>query len=209
MQSSSRRGGLTAILGAALVIVGATILVGQFLRIDLWRFVWPLFVIIPGIGLFAWMASGDRQTAWLAVPASIVTMTGLILLYQSVTDHWESWAYVWSLIVPVAVGIGLVLQAQRTGKESLRRTGQGMIRVGLVIFLVSGTLFELVFRASGSAVGQVFWPSVLVMVGLYLIFRRSSAPASIQQTPTPSPQPLAAVSSAAPETVTGETESQS
>ena len=58
MESSSRRIGSSAVLGAALVVVGAMILVGQFLRIDLWRFIWPLFVIVPGIALFAWMASG-------------------------------------------------------------------------------------------------------------------------------------------------------
>ena len=205
MESSSRRIGSSAVLGAALVVVGAMILVGQFLRIDLWRFIWPLFVIVPGIALFAWMASGGRQTAFLAVPASIVTMTGFILLYQSVTDHWESWAYVWALIVPVAVGIGLVLQGQRVGKESLRRAGQGMIRVGLIIFLVAGTLFELVFRISGSGVGQIFWPSVLVLVGVYLIFRRPARPAPILQAPAAAPQPLAAPS---PEVNgTGETKS--
>ena len=209
MEASSRRSGSTAVLGAALVVVGAMILVGQFLRIDLWRFIWPLFVMVPGIALFAWMASGGRQTAFLAVPASIITMTGLILLYQSVTDHWESWAYVWALIVPVAVGIGLVVQGQRVGKESLRRAGQGMMRVGLIIFLVAGTLFELVFRISGSGVGQIFWPSVLVVVGLYLIFWRSARPAPTVPAAAAAPQPLAAPSPEVPEvTGTGEAESQ-
>lgn len=207
MESPSQRSGISAILGAALVAVGGIILVGQFLRIDLWHFAWPLFVIVPGIALFAWMGSGGRQTAWLAVPASVVTMTGLILLYQSVTDHWRSWAYAWSLIVPLAVGIGLVLQGDRVGKASLRRTGQRMIRAGLTIFLLTGIFFELVIRTSGSAASQVFWPVMLVIVGLYLIVRRPPAPAPMKETAA------AALAATPPEVPAvpgpGETESQS
>src|SRR4030042_1468306 len=120
MDPQPRRIRSSAVLGRALVAVGALLLVGQVLDIDLWGFVWPLVVLVPGVVLFVAMASGGASTAALAIPASIVTMTGLLLLYQSLTGHWESWAYAWSLIFPVSFGVGLIVAGRRRRSASRR-----------------------------------------------------------------------------------------
>ncbi|OGO09873.1 MAG: hypothetical protein A2Y93_14830 [Chloroflexi bacterium RBG_13_68_17] len=173
MDPQPRRIRSSAVVGLALVAVGALLLVGQVLDIDLWGFVWPLFVLVPGVVLFVAMASGGASTAALAIPASIVTMTGLLLLYQSVTGHWESWAYAWSLIFPVSFGVGLIVAGRRSANESMRKAGEGMTRVGLIVFLVAGVFFELVLRISGGATARVFWPAMLVLAGLIMIVRQA------------------------------------
>ena len=38
----------------------------------------------------------------LAIAGSIVTVSGLILLIQDATAHYESWAYAWALVFPGA-----------------------------------------------------------------------------------------------------------
>ena len=65
---------------------------------------WPLYVIIPGITLlvvgFISLGSGAL------IPGGIVTVTGLVIAYQAVTDDWASWSYAWALVVPGGVGLG-------------------------------------------------------------------------------------------------------
>ncbi len=118
-------------------------------------------------------AFGASSVATLAIPGSMVTMTGLILLYQSLTGHWGSWTYVWSLIFPVSLGIGLVVAGRRSAEEGMRKTGEGMTRVGLIIFLVAGVFFELVLRISAGVTARLFWPAMLVLAGVYLVLRQT------------------------------------
>ncbi len=189
----------SAVIGLMLVAVGALLLVGQFLKIDLWRFIWPLFVLIPGVILFALTVSAGRSAAILAIPASIVTMTGLLLLYQSVTGHWESWAYAWALIFPVSLGIGLSIAGKRSASADMRKVGDGMTRFGLIVFLVLGVFFELVLRISGGGAARVFWPAMLVLAGLYLIVRQGGRGSRAVGQPTEAIQtaPAAAAAPAA------------
>ncbi len=184
MESQPRRIASSAVVGLGLVAVGALLLVGELLDVDLWRFVWPLFVLAPGVLMFAAMASAGASAAPLAVPASIVTMTGLLLLYQSVTGHWESWAYAWSLIFPVSVGLGLIVSGRRSSNEGMRKAGEGMTRVGLIVFLVGGVFFEMVLRISHGATARYFWPGMLVLAGVYLILRQAGMGSRLGGQPT-------------------------
>ncbi len=70
-----------------LIGLGLLFLLLQFVPLDLGRNAWPFFIIIPGLLFFAGMALGGRDAARLAIPGSIVTMVGLILLYQNTTPY--------------------------------------------------------------------------------------------------------------------------
>ena len=173
---------VSLVFGLALVFLGALLFAGQFLRIEVWRFLWPLFVITPGAILLALAWTGSRQAGYLAVPGSIISMVGLILLYQSVTDHWASWAYAWLLIFPVSVGLGLMLQGSRTGSEPVRKSGADMARVGLIIFLLAAAFLEGLVGISGSAAGRTLAGAALVLLGVYLLIRprKTSGRSAIQ-----------------------------
>ena len=161
------------IAGAALIVLGGLFLLNQILDISIWRFLWPLFVLVPGIGMFAAVYSGGKQSAGLAIPASIVSTVGLILLLQSITDHWESGAYAWSLIFPTAVGLGMYVYGVRAEDEDTRQRGKGMLRVGAIIFVLLGVFFETIFAAGGSVFGRIFWPVAIILLGVYMILSRS------------------------------------
>jgi len=123
--------------------------------------------------MFAAVYSGGKQSAGLAIPASIVSTVGLILLLQSITDHWESWAYAWSLIFPTAVGLGMYVYGVRAEDEDTRQRGKGMLRVGAIIFVLLGVFFETIFAAGGSVFGRIFWPVAIILLGVYMILSRS------------------------------------
>lgn len=160
------------IAGAALIVLGGLFLLNQILNISIWQFLWPLFVLIPGAGMFVAVYSGGKQSAGLAIPASIVSTVGLILLFQSITDHWESWAYAWSLIFPTAVGLGMYIYGVRAEDEDTKQRGKGMLRIGAIIFVLLGVFFETIFAAGGSIFGRIFWPVAIIVLGVYLILRQ-------------------------------------
>jgi len=163
------------ILGLGLTVLGAVLLMTRALDVHPWQYLWPFFIIAPGLLFFAFMAAGGRNAGILAVPGSIMTMIGLILLYQTISGHWQSWAYIWTLIFPTAVGLGIMIQGVWIRQESIVLIGEGLFQAGLVIFMFATAVFELVFNISGfrtSIVGRFVWPGLLIALGLFLLVSR-------------------------------------
>jgi hypothetical protein len=136
-------------------------------------FAWPFFIIIPGLLLFAGMFLGGKSATGLAIPGSIVTTVGLILFVQNITDSFESWSYVWALII-VAVGVGRIIQGTRTEDKAALRDGSRVIAVGLALFAVFGIFFEFfIFRSwLDSLLGRYLLPALLIGAGVYLVMGR-------------------------------------
>jgi hypothetical protein len=161
------------ILGFLIISLGILLLLDQILAIRIVDILWPFFIIIPGVAFFMAMATGGSERGGLAIPASILTILGGLLLYQSITGHWESWAYAWSLIFPISVGVGIALQGARTASPALQKTGMDFIRVGFVIFLSAGVFFEMFLGISHSATHRVTWSIIMVLAGAYLLLRQA------------------------------------
>ncbi len=191
MQNNSRAG----IAGGAILIgLGALFLLAQFVRFDVWHFAWPFAVIGIGGLFFVGMLAGGRSAAGLAVPGSIISAVGLILLYQNTFGYWESWTYAWTLIV-IAVGVGIFIMGVWNGQESTRRSGLSVAGVGAILLLVFGSFFELGFGLLGwPRVRHIFGPLLLIALGLYLLARslfsrRPSPPiSSASQVPAVAPE---------------------
>lgn len=158
-------------LSLAHLVIGAgvVLLVAQVLGFSLGAVSWPFFVIAPG-AVFLYLAySGDEDKAGFIFPGAIVTGTGLILLYQSMTGHWHSWAYAWTLY-PLFVGLAIQFHGRRTHNHSEVQKGYelakgaGMAFVGFFLFfevlifggvqnlaliLIGGGILMLVLRKNG------------------------------------------------------------
>ena len=157
------------VVGLALIGLGALFLLQQFFDFNFWDTLWPFFVIGGGGLLFVMAYAGGRDSAPMFVPASIVTMVGLILFTANFTDRWEIWSYAWTLIL-VGVGLGLIFHGARSGQPELRRRGVKTLQTGLVLLLVFGAFFELVIFGS-EHVGRWAAPVLLIAVGLFLLAR--------------------------------------
>jgi hypothetical protein len=163
----------SVILGTLLLAAGLFTLLAQVLGQSA-GWLWPLIVIGFGLAFFVAMLLGGRSFGGLAVPGSIITGIGLLLLFQSQFDLWETWGYSWALIISL-VGIGLVISGAWSGRPDLQRSGWGVAQAGLILFLIFGLIFEFIFSATGlsTRTGGLFWPLVLVLVGLGMIISRS------------------------------------
>lgn len=158
--------------GVLLIVLGIIFLVGQFFDFQLGRYLWPFMVIVPGV-LLLWGAFGMEEEvgkAW-AIVGGIVTMVGVILLVQSLTDWWAGWSYAWALVAPTGPGLGLWLLGARKDRADFVKTGQELVRVGLIIFVVAAVFFELVIGVSGYSLGQYGLPLLLIVLGLFLLAR--------------------------------------
>ena len=172
MSSSSK---VTLVFGALLLALGALFLAAQFTGGRIWAYLWPLFILLAGAAFFGGMLLGGKSVCGLAIPASVLTMTGLILLIQNSFKLWSTWSYAWALII-VSVGIGLYIHGTYGGHETTRKVGRQLAAFGAVLFLMFGAFFELGAALLGrkSASGFV-WAVVLIAAGVYFILRRSGS----------------------------------
>jgi hypothetical protein len=70
--------GREAALGGLLVLLGLVVLLGQAVDVEVGRVAWPVFVIVPGLGLLGLgLASAGRLGEVLATVGGVVTMAGL------------------------------------------------------------------------------------------------------------------------------------
>jgi hypothetical protein len=163
-------------VGLVLVIAGIGFLLLPALDVDLIAAGWPLFVIVPGLGSLLAAFSGRRGSGggFLAVPGSIVTITGLLLAYQNVTGDWESWSYAWALVAPGGVGVGLVLAGAREARRGAVQSGAWLIAIGSALFFAGEWIFVRVLGVGGAglgSIGAVALPGLLVALGVYVIAR--------------------------------------
>jgi hypothetical protein len=161
-----------AILGGILIVLGLVFFAGNQLNIDIGKAAWPLYVIAPGVAV-ATLGLTQRNGSGLAIFGSIVTMVGLVLLYQNATDHWESWAYAWALVAPGGSGIGMLLYGTRSGDRKMARDGFWMILIALGIFAVGLVFFEGILGISGDRLPLPKWvlPVAVIGIGVLVLIR--------------------------------------
>jgi len=172
-----RRGlGWEVVLGGLLLLSGIVVLLGQALRVDLAGVGWPFFVIVPGVALLGLgLATGGRLGEVWATAGGVVTMAGLVLLFQNATDRFETWAYAWTLVVLVGGGGGRWLLGVVRGRRDLAAGGGRLVLAGLAAFLVFAVFFEVVIGIGGrryGPAGRYVLPALLILAGLALLGRR-------------------------------------
>lgn len=162
----------TAALGLILVVVGVVFLVSQWAQLDWGAAAWPFYVMAPGLVMLAFGLTQPRGEG-LTIGGSIVTMVGLVLLYQNVTGHWESWAYAWALVAPGGSGIGMLLYGTRSGNAKRAREGFWQVVTGLAIFAVGFVFFEGVIGISGDRWNLPEWalPAIVIGLGVLVLVR--------------------------------------
>ena len=132
---------------------------------------WPFYVIGAGVALLLiGLVTGAPR---MAIPAAIVAGIGGVLYYQNVSQDWESWEFMWTL-VPGFVGVGTIL-AGLFGDGLRQNFGRGinLIVISAVLFLVFAVIFNRI-----SILGNYGVAVLLIVLGLYVIGRGLIRPRS-------------------------------
>ncbi|TMB53264.1 MAG: hypothetical protein E6J50_00890 [Chloroflexi bacterium] len=175
--SERRRGsGGAAVLGALLIAVGLLFLADQYWNLDLGHYGWPIYVIGLGLAVVL-LGLTQRSGSGLTTFGSMVTVLGLILFYQNLTGHWDSWAYAWTLIAPGGSGVGMALYGVRVGNAGMVRVGLWQIVTALGLFAAGFLFFEGLVGISGRRFPLPNWvlPLAVIVLGLLLLFRGFTA----------------------------------
>ena len=171
---SSHRNAGSLVVGSLLIIFGLLALLGKiFQNFNFWNTFWPFFIIGFGLLFFVGMFAGGKSVSGLAIPGTIITTIGLMLFYQNITNHWESWSYGWTVIL-MAVGLGIFIMGVYGQSATQRAAGLRVLRIGVIMFIIFGAFFELIFTA-GMPFGlrSIIFPAALILLGVYLIVMRS------------------------------------
>jgi hypothetical protein len=129
------------------------------------------------------MVLAGQRGRGLAIPASIVTIMGVILLVQNSFNLWQTWAYAWALVFPTSVGIGTWLIGWWADDPARRRSGQRTTEIVLMMSLGFAAFFELVLNLSGfwwqPSLGATAFAILLMLVGAYLLLWRGNGELSL------------------------------
>jgi hypothetical protein len=164
-----------AVLGLLLVALGVVVLVARQIGVDVpgaigsWG--WPLFIIIPGVVLLAVsLVPAPPNGIGFAVAGAVITTVGSLLLYQSQTQDWESWAYAWALI-PMAVGAALVVYGLYAQRSKMVRGGLWTAGIATLLFAFGAWFFEGLYQGQMRPDINEWWPIAIVAVGAVLVLR--------------------------------------
>jgi len=159
-----------------LIAVGLLFLADQYWNLDLGHYGWPIYVIGLGLAVVL-LGLTQRSGSGLTTFGSMVTVLGLILFYQNLTGHWDSWAYAWTLIAPGGSGVGMALSGVRVGNAGMVRVGLWQIVTALGLFAAGFLFFEGLVGISGRRFPLPNWvlPLAVIVLGLLLLFRGFTA----------------------------------
>ena len=172
MNTTSFNGVGRLIVGLVLVIVGAFLLTGV-LDADVMSVTWPFIIIIPGLAMLMIAAAGGESTHPLAIPGSITTAVGLILLVQEMFDLYSSWSYAWALVAPTSVGAGIWLIGRLERDQKQLTDGIRLMEIGAALFAAGFVFFELVLNLNGLVnydAGMLLGGLSLVVGGSLIVF---------------------------------------
>jgi hypothetical protein len=169
-------------LGLLLVALGFLLFAGQNFQtffsnlFENWNLPYTVYIVVPGIVLIVVGMIGKRTLTLITILGSITLVSGLLLAFQDATEGYQTWAYVWALVFPGSLGLGLALQSIVTEDEQQRTTGLRMLGVALLITLVGWSFFEGIVHLSGyqqtNALANAVGPLLLVALGGWILLRR-------------------------------------
>lgn len=128
---------------------------------SIWAYWWPMEIIGAAVGFV--MAAIFLRVVWLAIPASIIGINGLILQFCALTGLWEAWAVLWTLEF-AGVGLPLLFIGITHKIDGVRLAGIILCSIAAVGFAAMSTLL-----ASSMWVFGVIGSGLILLLGVYLI----------------------------------------
>lgn len=154
--------------GAIFILIGITILANRILDTNFFNIstMWPVIILLIGI-LFEVDYFINRNNAGILVPGGILTIIGLLYLFETFTN-WSYSSYTYP-IYALSVAIGLLQLYIFGGKK------RGVLVATIILFLITAINFLSVIYNS-----LFYWiklnlvvPLIFIIIGLYILLRGS------------------------------------
>lgn len=150
------------ITGVTLLAIGVIALIGNtFLATNAWK-LWPVTIVLAGAALTlpGFLGLANRGFGAFFIPGMPVLITGAILLYASLTGHWEVWSVAWVLEI-LGLALGFIMAA-----IFMRAPG---LAIPAFIIGVNGTLLAFCAVTGLWESWAILWPMEFLAIGLGLL----------------------------------------
>jgi serine/threonine protein kinase len=115
----------------------------------LFEYGWPmqLFLVSLGLCFVMWATS----SIWMLIPTGILSGTGILLTYSSLTGNWRHWIFLWAFQVCFIVGsiwVSVSLARPEDRARKLSRLIAGLIGISsaaLILFVALAALWQVLF----------------------------------------------------------------
>lgn len=155
------------IWGVLLIIIGVLILLNKVYSINLLSisFLWPLFILIPGLS-FEFEYFSSRRDAGVLVPGGILTTIGVLFLFQTYTN-WRFAEIIWPVCV-LSVALGL-FQLYIFGQKS-----SGLLIPVFILGTVGGIgLLTILFGQLLPWLSySLLFPIIIILLGIYILLKK-------------------------------------
>ena len=175
-----RRGfGSFFIPGIPVLTTGAILMFASlFHNWGVWAAAWPLEVL--GVALGFVLAAIFMRVPALAIPAMIIGVNGLVLLFCNMTGLWQSWALLWP-VEPLSIGLGLLV-------VGIFNRSRGANVAAVILCAIAGVGFFMMSFMSmfNFSILRFAVPSMLIVTGAILaglsFFRNGQQAAQVEPT---------------------------
>ncbi len=174
MKEKSSRDRFSIIIAIAIIAFGLFILLHNiFPAISIGFYVWPFVPVLLGFILINLGFNFHEGAMFFFCSIGTMTMiAGFILFVNAFLKDPYLWSYAWALIFPFGLGVGRKIAMRYSEDKTRRYTGNDLVILGVIFFLIGGLIFELVFRNKvimDHAGGQITIGYILVCLGIYIL----------------------------------------
>lgn len=149
-------------VGLLLIGIAVILLLGKLgVFSALGAFLWPLFVMLPGL-VFHFLYFSRVLPVGVLVPGGILITYSLMFFYCNLFG-WDSMGYLWpGFIFGVAVGLyELHIFSPRNSR--------GAFTAAMILSIIAGVFFTFAFMFT---VGVYFIAFVLIAIGIFMMMSR-------------------------------------
>lgn len=153
------------ILGSLFIIFGMALFLNIFFEFSFFkmRYLWPLFVLLPGL-FFEAMYFTQKKVPALLIPGGIL-ITNAFLFFFEILTQWHFAAYTWPIYI-IAVVVGLFQFSGAIGHPKGLIIVIAILSVVAVTAMVSITCYAI-FRILPH---KIILPVSFIALGAYCIY---------------------------------------
>ncbi|HEQ65394.1 MAG TPA: hypothetical protein ENN64_01010, partial [bacterium] len=144
------------IAGVFILLVGVYLLAANFFNVLIvdWGIIWPIFLLIPGFGLFLeWLSSDERgKKSSLLIPSTILILLGLNFLANMTLSlrfnfhgFWAFSSFIYTGSVALGLYFAWYFSESRNGDLLVASKILAIIS-GVVFLLSNSILFSVMFN---------------------------------------------------------------
>lgn len=154
-------------MGFIFIALGILLLIQKSIGIDIstWNFLWPLFLIIPGILMHFRTFSNNGNPNNYFFPV-IMVVFGIQFLIRNLTngeyDDYLSFGY------PLGIGIGF-LECYMFSRKKISN-----LFVGLIFFIIALYMLVRSFFPNIEYLRDYILPGILILIGALIVLRQKS-----------------------------------